>query len=255
MSHQYVDVTQVLLYMFWVFFLGLLYYLHREDKREGYPLKRDPASNGGDRVRIQGFPVIPEPKTYLLADGTSVQAPRASDPQRPIAAQPVGRFSGAPLEPTGNPMIDGVGPAAYALRAEQPERLLDGRPMIVPIRVATDHGVSPHDTDPRGFAVIGTDGAVAGKVSDLWVDRSEPHISYLEVALPTGGTVLLPSGFVRYDMRASQVKVASITAAQFATVPRLSSPDQVTKREEDQITAYFSSGHLYATPSRLGPIL
>ncbi|MBL8337961.1 MAG: photosynthetic reaction center subunit H, partial [Rhodoferax sp.] len=34
----YIDVAQVTLYVFWVFFAGLVYYLHQENKREGYPL-------------------------------------------------------------------------------------------------------------------------------------------------------------------------------------------------------------------------
>ena len=34
----YIDVAQMVLYAFWIFFAGLIYYLHREDKREGYPL-------------------------------------------------------------------------------------------------------------------------------------------------------------------------------------------------------------------------
>jgi photosynthetic reaction center H subunit len=248
------DLTQILLYIFWVAFAALLYYLHREDKREGYPLQGK-GSKPGTTITVQGFPVVPDPKTFLLADGTSIQAPRGSDPQPAIAAEPVAAWPGAPLQPTGNPMIDGVGPAAYALRADVPERLLDGSLMIVPLRAALDHGISPHDTDPRGFTVIGCDGQSAGTVGEAWVDRSEPQIRYLEVNLGAGGTVLLPSGFIRYDVRGRKVKVASITAAQFATAPRLASADQVTKREEDRITAYFASGHLYATPDRIGPLL
>ena len=38
---QYIDVAQILLYAFWIFFAGLLIYLRREDKREGYPLESE----------------------------------------------------------------------------------------------------------------------------------------------------------------------------------------------------------------------
>ena len=44
-------------------------------------------------------------------------------------------------------------------------------------------------------------------------------------------------------------------ADQFADVPTLKSPDQVTKLEEDKITAYFAGGHLYADARRLEPLL
>ena len=37
----YIDVAQVTLYAFWLFFAGLIFYLRREDKREGYPLDSD----------------------------------------------------------------------------------------------------------------------------------------------------------------------------------------------------------------------
>ena len=35
----YVDVAQLLLYAFWIFFAGLIYYLARESHREGYPME------------------------------------------------------------------------------------------------------------------------------------------------------------------------------------------------------------------------
>ena len=44
-------------------------------------------------------------------------------------------------------------------------------------------------------------------------------------------------------------------ARHFAQVPGLQNPDQVTFLEEDQITAYYGGGTLYAEPSRLGPLL
>jgi photosynthetic reaction center H subunit len=50
-----IDTAQVVLYVFWVFFAGLIFYLRREDKREGYPLVSDRA--GG--VSVVGFPVPP----------------------------------------------------------------------------------------------------------------------------------------------------------------------------------------------------
>ncbi|NCV58886.1 MAG: hypothetical protein EBW19_02420, partial [Betaproteobacteria bacterium] len=37
----YIDVAQVVLYLFWIFFFGLVVYLQREGKREGYPLLSD----------------------------------------------------------------------------------------------------------------------------------------------------------------------------------------------------------------------
>ena len=50
----YIDVAQIALYAFWVFFACLIYYLRREDKREGYPLESDRSG----QVRVQGWPPI-----------------------------------------------------------------------------------------------------------------------------------------------------------------------------------------------------
>jgi photosynthetic reaction center H subunit len=56
---SYIDVAQLTLYAFWIFFAGLILYLRREDKREGYPLESDRSQHGAHR-RVQGFPPIPE---------------------------------------------------------------------------------------------------------------------------------------------------------------------------------------------------
>jgi photosynthetic reaction center H subunit len=58
----YLDLTTLVLYAFWIFFAALVYYLRREDKREGYPLASDRRN-----VTVQGFPAAPPPKTFIHA--------------------------------------------------------------------------------------------------------------------------------------------------------------------------------------------
>lgn len=248
---SYIDVAQIALYAFWIFFAGLIVYLRREDKREGYPLESDRSG----RVRVQGFPAIPSPKTFKLANGGTVQAPRQERPSRPILAQPTGSYLGAPLQPTGNPMLDAVGPASYADRSNHPDLTVGGLPLIVPMRVAPGYTVSAGDPDPRGMEVYGADRELGGTVRDLWVDRSEPQIRYLEVQTTGGRQVLLPITFAKIDGSRRRVAVKSILGAQFATVPGLANPDQVSLLEEDKITAYYGGGNLYATPARAEPFL
>jgi photosynthetic reaction center H subunit len=251
---SYIDLAQIALYGFWIFFAGLIWYLHREDKREGYPLDSERSDRTGGRVRVEGFPAVPSPKTFLLADGSSVQAPSAATAdRRPIAASPLGHGEGAALQPTGDPMRDGVGPASYANRANVPERMIDGTPMIVPMRTLNGWRINRRDPDPKGMTVVGCDGAAAGQITDVWVDKAEPQIRYLELQLTAGGHVLVPYGFVKYS--GGKVHVNAITGAQFAHVPRTASGEQVTRLEEDKITGYYGGGTLYATPDRLGPVL
>lgn len=250
----YVDVAQIVLYMFWAFFAGLVYYLQRESKREGFPLETDLPS--GETRFTSGFVGMPAPKTYLLPHGEPVMAPNDKRSPQVLRARPSHGWIGAPLEPTGNPMLDGVGPGAYADRADVPDYTHEGEAKIVPLRVAAGYGVARQDPDPRGMEVIGADGEVGGIVSDLWVDKSEMMFRYLELTVGTGATsrqVLLPMNFARISR--SEVKVASILAAQFAQVPALRHAEQITLLEEEKVMAYYGGGTLYATPERQEPLL
>lgn len=250
----YFDVAQIVLYAFWIFFAGLIIYLRREDKREGYPLESDRSDRSGGRVKVQGFPAMPAAKSFLLADGSIVKAPRMEQDTRRILARPMGPYLGAPLHPEGNPMLDAVGPAAYAERANIPDHTMDGQTMIVPLRLAAGYEVSSKDPDPRGMTVYGADREAGGVVHELWVDRAEPQIRYLEV--DTGPRrVLLPITFAKIDAARRRVTVRSILGSQFGAVPSTASMDQVTRREEDQISAYYASGNLYATATRAEPLL
>jgi photosynthetic reaction center H subunit len=119
--------------------------------------------------------------------------------------------------------------------------------------------IEQRDPDPRGMPVIGADGEIGGIVRDVWVDRAEMLIRYLEVEV-TGAAdrnVLVPMTMVRIKMRWGEgsVLVQSILGRQFADAPVLANPDQVTKREEDRIVGYFGGGNLYAIAARQEPLL
>jgi len=246
---QYVDVAQLVLYMFWIFFAGLVYYLLQENHRDGYPL--DPGN--GHEMQMGGWPPIPKAKTYLMANGEEIVMPYPLKAPAPLNAEPRHGWAGAPLEPTGNPLLAGVGPGAWAERADHPDLTPHGDPKITPLRVNPEHGVATQDADPRGLPVTGADGEVAGTVHDLWLDRSEMLFRYIEVKLANGDkTVLLPIPFARIGKEG--VKVNSLLARQFADVPGHREPDQVTMLEEEKISAYYGAGTLYATPQRQEPL-
>ena len=291
----YLDVAQVTLYVFWIFFACLVFYLRREDKREGYPLESD---TGGGGIQ-HGFPRMPDPKTYLLRDGHTSILPNHKNDRRNVAAAPIAPWPGAPLEPTGNPMLDGVGPGAWADREDKPELTMENIPAIVPLRVTPATTLAARDPDPRGMPVIGADGEIGGICVDVWVDRAEALVRYLEVevtppvaaatatvvgttpvivasptsapvagavvevlvtepAAPRTGSrrVLLPMTFAMIEGGTRRrIVVEAILGRHFADVPTLKSPDEVTKLEEDRIVGYYGAGTLYATPSRQEPII
>ena len=248
-------MAQVVLYAFWVFFAGLIFYLRREDKREGYPLESDRSGS----IVVQGFPAMPGPKSFLMSDGSTRTVPNTKADRRDAPVAPLLPWPGAPMEPTGDPMKDGVGPASYADREDVPEHAVDGAPSIVPLRTLPEFSIGPIDADPRGMTVIGADGAAAGTVKDVWIDRAECIIRYLGSRCrprPPVARSALASDYDGADLGPYRtVKVRSILASQFADVPAIANPNQVTKREEDRIVGYFAGGTLYATPNRMEPLL
>jgi photosynthetic reaction center H subunit len=117
----YIDVAQVTLYVFWAFFAGLIFWLRREDKREGYPLEKRTAPAW---CMVQGFPPMPRPKTFLVRDGHTYTAPPGNIDNRTVTASP-NPGPGSPLRPAGNPMLAGIGPSSWVEREDRPRP--DGR--------------------------------------------------------------------------------------------------------------------------------
>ena len=251
----YLDFAQVTLYVFWIFFACLVFYLRREDKREGYPLEST-AMGGGVQ---QGFPRRPDDKVYRLRGGHIATLPNHKNDRRDVALTPVDRYPGSPSEPTGNPMLDGVGPGAWADREDLPELTMEDVPAIVPLRLTPATTLSSRDPDPRGMPVLGADGEIGGVCVDVWVDRAEAVVRYLEVevqAVAGPKRVLLPLNFALIKAAPrSRILVDAVLGAHFADVPSTKSLDQVTKLEEDRIVGYFGAGLLYATPARQEPLI
>jgi photosynthetic reaction center H subunit len=154
-----------------------------------------------------------------------------------------------------NPLLSNMGPASYADRQDEPDLTVHGTPKIVPMRADSTFFLDPRDPDYRGMEVRGVDGERAGVVRDIWVDRAEPQLRYLEVEIMGGRRVLLPATNVRMHRTRSHLGVKSITAAQFAEVPGTRHPDIITLLEEDKIQAYYAGGYLFADPSRREPLV
>jgi photosynthetic reaction center H subunit len=246
------DVTELVFYAFVLFFLALIFYLRREDRREGYPLEDEVTG----RVDTPGGALLAAtPKTFHMPFGRgSVSTPTKGREKVDVAGARTFRSPGAPYYPTGNPLVDGIGPAAWADRAKHTDLDGEGRNRIVPIGMAEHISVHRKDADPRGMSVIGADGAIAGTVTDLWVDRAEHVIRYLEI--DTGGRkVLAPMGMSKVKGRSRQVEIDAINAADFAAAPVPGTAGQITFYEEERIVAYFGGGYLYANAARQEPLI
>lgn len=247
-----IDVALLVFWAFVLFFVGLVFYLRREDRREGYPLEDEITG----RLGIPGGPLsTASTKSFRLPFGHGVTtAPsHGREPVR-IAARFTDRFAGAPYAPTGDPLADGIGPAAWANRAKRPDLDMDGHPRIVPLSTAAGFSTAAPDPGLTGWPVIGADGKEAGTISDLWIDKADRLVRYMQLA-GEGAPALVPIMMARVDNRRRRVVVDALNAAQFAGVPRLEARDRITLYEEERVQAYFGGGYLYANTARQEPIL
>lgn len=245
---SYIDVAQLVLYAFWIFFFGLCYYLLRENHREGYPL------DSGGRGVIEGWPPVPSPKEFLKPNGHVSLSPNPNEGPQHFSAEPVHAWSGAPIQPVGDPLTAGVGPGSWADREDVAETDYLGNARIRPLSVMPDFGVSTKDFDPRGAEIIGGDGEVAGVVTDLWVDSSDMLFRYIQMRLADGSReVLVPFNFARIR-RDKPLEVWALHAKHFAGIPGTKSADTITMLEEEKLVAYFGAGLLYADEKRAEPL-
>ena len=248
-----IDVALLVFWAFVLFFICLIFYLRREDRREGYPLE-DEASGRLDTVG--GALHSATPKSFLLPFGHGlVFTPTKGREPFEIAARRTERSAGAPYAPTGNPLVDGVGPAAWAERAKRPDLDMDGHPRIVPLSSAAGFSVTD---DIQGWPVVGADNVIAGTVGDLWVDTADRLVRYIQLSGEEGvgiGPVLAPMMMAKVDKRRRVVKIDALLASQFAGVPRIASADSITLYEEERVQAYFGGGYLYANAGREEPFL
>lgn len=247
------DLASLSIWLFWGFFALLIYYLQTENMREGYPLEDD----DGNAAANQGPFPVPKPKTFKLQNGRGEVTVPGPDTQARdnLALRKTAHGNGFPMEPTGDPMLDGVGPASWATRRDVPELDGHGHPKIVPMSAAEGFLVSA-GTDPRGLPVMAGDGEIVGVISDMWIDEAEQLVRYLEIDLDADwgdGKRLVPREMMR--IKSDRVKIRSIFGKHFKGVPKTKSPNQVTLLEEDKIMGYYGGGTLYADESRLEPQL
>ncbi|NNE53218.1 MAG: photosynthetic reaction center subunit H, partial [Sulfitobacter sp.] len=221
--------------------------------REGYPLETD---DGAVAPNQGPFPV-PKDKTFILPHGRGeVVVPSGQHPDRPVLAlQRTSKAAGSPYVPTGDPMMDGVGPAAWAPRRDVAELDAHGHAKIKPMSSLEGFEVSA-GTDPRGKAIVTGDGEVVGRVTDMWVDVPEQLVRYLVADLNpegSGKVRLIPMNFAR--IKKDRVVVRSLYSANMEGIPTIKGKDEITLLEEEKIMAYYGGGTMYADPAREEPLI
>lgn len=242
------DLASLAIWLFWGFFALLVYYLQTENMREGYPLETE----DGLKAPNQGPFPVPKPKTFRLPHGKGdVVVPSAANEaahrRDGLALARTSMSEGFPHAPTGNAMVDGVGPASWVPRRDEPELDGHGHNKIVPLARTEGFAVTA-GRDPRGLPVQAGDLEVVGRVSDVWVDAPEQLVRYIEIDLNSGGKRLVPMTLAR--IWNDRVRVNFLASDSFAGIPTTRSSSEVTKLEEDKISAYVASGWMYDAPKR-----
>lgn len=239
------DLASLAIWGFWIFFADLVYYLQTENMREGYPLVDD------DGTPSSGPGIFPTPgdKTFELRDGRGeVTVPSGQRADRTdLAMAQTSPSAGSPYVPTGDPMVDGIGPAAWANRRDHPELDAHGHVKIKPLSTLDDFHVSA-GRDPRGLVVMGGDGEIIGRITDMWVDVPEQMVRYLTVDLNpegTGKTRLIPMTMAL--IKSDHVKVKSLHAHNWEGIPQQRTAVEITLLEEEKVMAWFAGGTMYAT--------
>ena len=242
------DLASLAIWLFWGFFAVLIYYLQTENMREGYPMETEDGLLGTN----QGTFPLPSPKTFNLPHGRgNVTVPslanEAEHRRHGLALARTAGSDGFPHMPTGDAMADGVGPASWAARRDEPELDGHGHNKIVPMAKAEGFTVSA-GRDPRGLPVQASDLEVVGRISDMWVDAPEQLVRYLEVDLNTGGKRLIPMTMAK--IWPDRVRINFISSVRFAGIPVTRSATEVTKLEEDKISGYVAGGWMYDAANR-----
>ena len=231
-----IDITELVFLAFVLFFIGLVFYLRREDRREGYPLEDEATgrveSRGGALSRAS-------PKTFNLPHGHGIATPEAGARDRfDIPAKRAFGSNGAAYVPTGDPLLDGIGPASWANRKNVPDVTAHGLPRIVPLSLEADIAIAARDPNPVGMNVLGADGEIAGTVSEVWIDRAEHVIRYLAITTPGGVTA--DAGFDEFARPGQNAGLVALDDARALPAALTTALDGLAKKD--------AAAHLASAP-------
>lgn len=110
-----------------------------------------------------------------------------------------------------------------------------------------DYEVADHEHDPRGWDVIGRDGADLGKVDHLIGDTGTMKIRYLVVdlrddVLENDREILVPAGHVRLEPENRQVRVDALTRENVDAMPAYTG-EAIDRDFERKLHGAFARGY------------
>ena len=238
------DIPTIASWLFILFFVGLVFWLQRESKREGYPLRASPFTD----ELMEGFPPPPEDRrTYVLNEGGTTQSPHYYEPG-PTSAEPMERFmDGTAFAPVGNPLLAAIGPGAWVQKKNEPALTERGHLLLQPLAELPEWSIAKADADPRGMAVFDWRWNPVGQVTEVWIDTGIKIVRFLEVELSAEPNVrrLVPIYHTHILEHSRKIRVTALWAHQFAGIPMPAEHSVITGPEEERLNAYFAAGEFY----------
>jgi len=102
----------------------------------------------------------------------------------------------------------------------------------------SDFQVAPHETDVRGWTVVGSDGKNIGKVDDLLVDSARMKVTELDVDVKGGDHIYVPAAEAQIDRTRKEVRLDRYApgvyrTSEVADATRPYADERLTRTEEE----------------------
>ncbi|WMS41908.1 hypothetical protein RDV64_17830 [Acuticoccus sp. MNP-M23] len=237
-----IDVAFLCVVAFVIFLFVLVFYLRREDKREGYPLIGVSGARHPRLTLSEGFPPMPAPKTFHLPHGRDpVTVPREEvpEPLHDVTGRPA---YGLPLE-SPRPLSAGIGAAAFqAQKPDLPDLTNEGEPKLLSLNSHPDHYIPRGGADPRGWVLADKEGLPVGRIVDIWFNQAEYDVRYFSYSIDgVVGLWLAPTYFCALDRARGTARVTTLPLEALRHPP-VRAGEVVTFRDEDRVNGFFAGG-------------
>lgn len=120
----------------------------------------------------------------------------------------------------------------------------EDRRRLAPLGDITEYRVAAGLPDVRGWAVVGGDGTVIGRVVELLVDREAGRVRYLECELAqrdeSGGRLHVPVGLAHVRNDRDEVEVPTITSATVRELVVVMAADRSPEPDEERVRRGFA---------------
>jgi uncharacterized protein (TIGR02271 family) len=97
----------------------------------------------------------------------------------------------------------------------------------------SDYELAPHESDVRGWTVVGSDGNTIGKVDDLFIDEARMKVAQFDVDIKGGDHIYVPAAEAQIDPTRRQVQLNSYAPGAYRTA---GVAERASARDDERLT-------------------